>query len=358
MESAAEWKGTQWMGSTQFNANQSGFTSPTFQWTKPSGAIGGRTSDSSLDLTIADAGIGNYVQGIGLGGDAGGQGMTSTSNAKVTVSDPNVTLSSDYTVNWHVPFEWDSAPVVSAGAPILFSQQGYVVDGNGNYSTTLEINVPAKINIEPKVTQFKLVTKDSVNAFGAILGVGSAVSGAVAAATVVTGVGLGPPGWIALGLAVAGGGATYVAGQMPASSPVDISVNYGQYKADMRFQKMINDARALDPNAYPNEIPRCTNNVTFVNAAVQRIDELEAEYGANDNSVWDHDGNYKRNLTCTAVAGRLADVEDWSGDQYQHNGFADRCLMNVVKPGGVFYAYTWTSTPTVITPPPPTGGTP
>ena len=63
VESAAEWHSTRWLGSMRFDANQNGFSSPTFAWTKPIGAIGGSASSPSLYLTIADDGLGNIVNG-------------------------------------------------------------------------------------------------------------------------------------------------------------------------------------------------------------------------------------------------------------------------------------------------------
>ena len=189
VERAAEWRGSQWMGSIQFNTICPGFTSPTFSWTKPSGAIGGNTSASSLDLTIVGDGRGHYIRGINLGGDAGGKGMVSTSDAKVTVSDSNATLSNVYKVNWHVPNEWGSKPKTAPGPNRLFDQPGYIVDSNGNYKLTIGANRTVNFKVEAPVTQFKLVTKDSVGGASVILGVASA-------GATLLGLASGPEGWL------------------------------------------------------------------------------------------------------------------------------------------------------------------
>ncbi len=105
VESAAQWKGTQWMGSAQFNAIHRDFDAPTFTWAKPSGAIGGNTASSSLDLTITGDGRGHFIRGINLGGDKFGNLSNSSSTVALLVSDSFVGLNSEYTVNWHLPVE-------------------------------------------------------------------------------------------------------------------------------------------------------------------------------------------------------------------------------------------------------------
>ena len=350
VESAADWRGSQWMGSVKFDTNPHGFISPTFAWTQPSGAMGGRTSESSLDLTIADAGPGNYVQGIRLGGNIGGQGIIRNSTAKVTATDSVATLSNSYTVNWHLPQEWNSsADITSAGPNKIFSQPGFYVDNGGVTHTVLEPDRNISFSIEEKTVNLNIITKNGINNASIVVSSGGGAVMLIPAAVLAPEIAL--P--IAVGAAAVGGIGQLVAGTMPNPSPQTRYLDYGEYKAGMRHQKIVNDARAINPAAYPTDIPRTTNLPSFVNSAVAEINRIETLDSLTGTAHWNEDTFYKH-ATCTAVAGRYTDFEQWSGDEYGKNGFAGRCSMPVIRDELIFYVFTWTST--APAPPPPTGG--
>ena len=283
--------------------------------------------------------------------------MTSTSTAKVTVSDANLTLTSDYNVNWHVPYEWEKAPFETVDGPnVLFAQPGYYVDSNTNPRTSVGPNKTLYFKEEAPVTEYKMLSKDGLSTAGLVLGTASAGAGLIlvyASSTAVAAL-TSPVGWLALALAAASAGTTYVSGTMPETTSDHKDSNYAQYKADMIHQKMVNDARAINPNAYPSDMPRSTNSVASVAAAVQEINRIESAYGVGANSHWNEDAFFNSNgITCTAKMGRYTEVNSWRGDEYNHTGFVGKCLLDVTKPKSVFYVFTWT----VLgpTPPPPTG---
>ena len=135
--------------------------------------------------------------------------------------------------------------------------------------------------------------------------------------------------------------------------------DYAQYKADMIHQKMVDDARAINPQAHPGDTPHSTNGVAAVASAVKEIDRIKAAYGADADTHWTEDVIFNSSgMLCSARAGYYTEFDSWVGDEYNHNGFVGNCLLDVTKPKSVFYVFTWTSSGT--TPPPPTalGGTP
>lgn len=237
-------------------------------------------------------------------------------------------------------------------APVYFATKGYVTDSQGNQVNDIEPDRTVTFQIDSAVTEFNLTTKDNVANASLVLGTGSAGVGSLVGAGLVA---EGPGGWLALALAAAAGGASYASGQLPApTSDVKVS-NYAEYKADIKFQKLINDARAADPNAYPNEKSRCDDSLQ-VDAAAAEIDRVAQTY-PGDQQPWEHDaffGQINGTMRCKASAGRFQKADFYKGDEYGKNGYVGHCYLQVNRPQDVFYLFNWTYTPNTAPPPQPT----
>ena len=282
------------------------------------------------------------MSGLSLGGSANGQSLTTGSAISVKVTDNDGAVATDsYGVTWHLPNEnW----VMSGPYPhpkLMFPKAGYTVFNKAEVYSH-EPNRTINFEIPHPTLEVSYLSSKSVLTNGSLaLGVGAA--GIAVWAAAATGVAV--P--VAIGVflaATVGAGMQVSAGNIPNPTLDTQQSDYDQFKEDMRLQKQINDARALDPNAYPGTEDRCGDSI-FVDAAVAEIERIEQLHGTQANSGWDSDDNFRQFngiLRCTAKAGRYRHREEWDGDEYDEHGYSGSAHATIIRPLNVFYVYNWT----------------
>ncbi|MDQ3814828.1 MAG: hypothetical protein M3347_12870, partial [Armatimonadota bacterium] len=241
-----------WLGGDRFEANVVGFTNPTYAWSVTGGEAisqnGSTQKTHDLMVGLPNPLAGSYY-GIKLGSQPNASDLVAASTVKVDVTDSNGTLSNTYNINWHKPTDNWKKINTTAYPKLIFPKPGFFVDSNNQEQTVIEPNRTFNFEIPAPVVEFNY--KNGLTTGRVVLGVAGAGVGiwAVAAGTAAAAM-LGAE--ITLGLTVAAGVTSIVAGNIPDPTLEPRVADYAEYKANMRLQKEINDARAADPNAHPD----------------------------------------------------------------------------------------------------------
>lgn len=150
-ESSAQWmtdgSSQGWFGGSSFTAQWIGFQNPTYNWTEPSNTHSANMGTTSQrdDLTPAPATFSAPYSGIKLGSNSDGSDLTKSSTISVKVTDPSVSLSNSFVVNWHTPYDnWKSygpTPAMWQYPSLTIDIPGYASMGGGvNVSYLVEGN--------------------------------------------------------------------------------------------------------------------------------------------------------------------------------------------------------------------------
>ena len=371
VQSAAQWmtspdqtfKG--WLGGARFTAVSEGIETPSYNWTEPPLSHNQNNGQTPAvdNLTPAAPTFGSPYYGIRLGSNPNGSDLVKSSTISVAVSGSNIPapIPCDYIVDWHLPQEWEPNPYRTATLPpTIFSQAGYIVDSQNHRLENIEPNLAVNFDIESEVTTYRMDTKDNVSTVATVLGTSADAAGVVVISSVVAAaagatIAANPVAWLALALGVAAGGASYAAGQMPDPTPGLGHTDYAQYKSAMKFQKIVNDARKVDPNAYPDVVlSRCDNPVA-VDDAVAEINRVE-QNPSTILSPWEQDKFFHQNegtMRCRVTAGREQKSDLYKGDEFGKHGYVGRCSLEAKRSKNIFYVYKWTYTPNTSPPPDP-----
>lgn len=283
-----------WYGSGVFTAHHTGFNSPTYSW-KVNANTGVEDGDT---LTLIDYTSSNPFGPRRLDLGTGRHLPTRSSAIAVTVTDPMVSITGHYSVNWHEPLE----------NPI----KGEQLDAHTNYDTSASswtpINTPITVTVEP------------ANIAWSLLGGGIALGGAGTAF-------VGSPVGAVVGLALTAAGLV-----LSESAPQDITFtrtfNYGDYA----------DAIGRE---YSIQTGQTSSDDNHWRIAGLDVSELQDAYnGLTDAGNVTGDPFYSAHSG--SIQGRIAvarpwEKNEWKGDIYNKNGFSGVADYNLEQEQAPIY---------------------
>lgn len=334
--------GPHYMGYGNFDANTPGFSWPTnYDWSLAGAGKPGLTVTAAMIHSPDNQyGVRSLPVDLDFGKDWGSSATFKTTLITLTATDgygtDHLQASNTYTVNWHLPVEWNPGFIGTQTT----SNRMYPGLAKNRYQST-EIGPNDQANFNTPLPEDD-VAGPAVKATTVFLGAASP-----AVALLPEEIMSGPVGIATASLLAAASAATGFL--VPPDAPLESRVaDYKEFAADVQHQLTIN-------NTGNGDIQRFNSDPKQLNEALDEIARLQALYGDPGYlGHWEEDKFFfqlKGTLRASVQVGRARSLDSYQGDAYDPHGYVGVTYATLTRDRNEIWVFTWTYAPLSQTPP-------